>query len=522
MLRARWWWTTFFVAFFLLGAAWSVATPYEGVPDEDNHVIRAAGVWYGGFFPHPTAAVNTTGAYQPVPRGSVTGLNWPMHPDATANNITRQPSADHHIIWFGSAAGRYHPLYYVLVGWPERFWAGWGALIVARLVSALIISALLAWAVTIAIRYTRHSVALAGVLVTVTPLVMHLAGGVNPSGLEISSAILMFTALIPLVTRAGPPPRALVHTAGFAAVVLAQSRTPGPLWLLLTGIGLAILTPWGRLKELGRDTAVRWWLPFAALSAILSAAWTVKFQASQVVPSGASFTFWEALKLMIFSRWLEYVTGAIGVLSWGDAPLPAPTYIVWLVAIGGLVAALLVVGDRRQRWAGVVLGVLGFLVPSIVQAITAHRDGIVMQGRYLLPMLASVPILAGYALNLSPIPDRYARTIVRTAAVLLVPVHVFALEYALSRWTHGLVTTGSTPTMRLNITWGPWHPVAGLVPPFTLMILGSAALLAAVWWAARQTWAPPTAPGANQRPSAIPSPRQTVERDAPVGAPAAT
>ncbi len=284
MQRIRWWWTTFFVAFFLLGAAWAVATPYEGVPDEDMHVMRASGVWYGGFFPHPTAAAFTTGAYQPVPRGMVTVLDWRIDSTKTANLITRQPSADHHIVWAGTSAGRYHPLYYVLVGWPMRFWSGWAALLVARLTSALIIAALLAWAATIAIRYSRRSLALAGVLVAVTPLVLHLAGGVNPSGLEIASGILLFTALIPVVTRTGPPPRSLVHTAGFAAVVLAQARTPGPLWLLIGAVGLAVLTPWRRVKELARLTAVRVWVPLITLSAALSAAWTVKFHAAQVVP----------------------------------------------------------------------------------------------------------------------------------------------------------------------------------------------------------------------------------------------
>jgi hypothetical protein len=44
-LRHQWW--SAFVVFFVLAAAWSVATPLFASPDEPSHVVRAASLVRG-------------------------------------------------------------------------------------------------------------------------------------------------------------------------------------------------------------------------------------------------------------------------------------------------------------------------------------------------------------------------------------------------------------------------------------------------------------------------------------------
>jgi hypothetical protein len=355
-------------------------------------------------------------------------------------------------------------------------------------------------AATCAVRYSRRSVALAGVLIAATPLVLHLAGGVNPSSLEISAGIALFAALFPLVTQPGPVARPLVHAAGLSAVLLAQARTPGPLWLAILGLGLVVLTPWSRLRTLARDRAVRWWLGPIAIFAILSAVYTVAFKASEVVPSGASYTMWNAFKIMFTLDYLNYLVEAIGVLGWVDSPLPSPAYIVWLIALGGVVAAAFVGGHKRERWTIVLLGVLGFNILTLAQAYVASRSGLVMQGRYLWPILSSIPVLSGYLVSRFGLPDRIARSAVRSTVVFLVPIHLFALEFTLARWMHG-ESPGYPQAIHLNPFHGSWLPVDGLALPYALMILGVLAMIAVVWKATGRDSARGLPPDPATRPS---------------------
>ena len=49
-------WALAFLAFFLVGAAWAMASPYDGAPDEVRHIIRAACVVQGQIFPTPATS----------------------------------------------------------------------------------------------------------------------------------------------------------------------------------------------------------------------------------------------------------------------------------------------------------------------------------------------------------------------------------------------------------------------------------------------------------------------------------
>ncbi len=478
--RWRWLGAVAFLGFFLICVAWSLAMPDEGVPDEQQHIVRAAGVVNGGLLPVPTAAFLGTGAYQPVPRGLVLESCWPFHPATPASCVNHQPTGDRDLVWMPDAVGRYHPLYYLAVGWPTRFWSGWSALILGRLCSAAISAGLLAAAVVAATRHSRHGVAVLGVFAAATPVALNLAGGINPNGMEIAAAIALFAALFPLVRGAGPVPRGLVHQSGLAAVALAWTRTPGPLWLAISAVAVLIMTPRSGLRRLWRERPVRWWLAAAALASVGSAAWTLAYRSNEVIAGSGPMTAWDALKLDATKNWWNDVVEAVGLLSWRDLPLPAPAYLLWLLVAYGLVAGGILAGRRRDRWAMAALTGLTFLAPSLVQAQSAPRYGIVMQGRYLLPMLTALPILAGYLVSGSPLPGAACRFMLRAGALILLPLHLMVLWYALIRFTHGL-----TDPVHLNPFWGSWHPLAGTATPFLVMGAGTAVVLALAWRVSR-------------------------------------
>ena len=73
-------WAVSFAAFFLLGAAWALAMPYDGPPDELQHATRAYGVASGQIYAG-SANSRVITAKSLVPRGAGC-FRW--HTDVTA------------------------------------------------------------------------------------------------------------------------------------------------------------------------------------------------------------------------------------------------------------------------------------------------------------------------------------------------------------------------------------------------------------------------------------------------------
>jgi hypothetical protein len=196
-----------FLGFFLVFGAWAVAAPYDAPPDEVQHVIRAYGVLSGQIAPAPTSVKwgvnnNGAGAYQRVPEGLYHPARcWGFDPGKSA--ACQPPIGGGRLIDAPTSAGRYNPVYYAAVGLPLRIWPGWGGLVLSRLLSAALSAALLAWAFVTLIRWSRYGLMLAGLMAAATPMLAHLAGAVNPNGLEITAGIALFCGGIPLLL--GPP-----------------------------------------------------------------------------------------------------------------------------------------------------------------------------------------------------------------------------------------------------------------------------------------------------------------------------
>ena len=87
-----------------------------------------------------------------------------------------------------SYQARYPPLYFAVVGLPSYFRGSSVDIYLMRLVSALLSAIFLALALTAAVVYSTNRAMVVGLVVAATPMVFFLAGVVNPSGLEISSA----------------------------------------------------------------------------------------------------------------------------------------------------------------------------------------------------------------------------------------------------------------------------------------------------------------------------------------------
>lgn len=473
-------WLLAFLGFFLVIGAWSVAAPYDATPDEKEHVIRAAGVAAGQIVTEPSStAMKGGGAFQEVPNSLVRTNCFKHEPERSAACGT-DPGGDETVVEAGTGAGRYHPLYYILVGWPLALSPDWTGLLLARLITAALSAALLATALIDAMRWSRFRLMAAGALAATTPMVMHMASAVNPSGVEIAAGIAFFAAAIPLLFASGAGrSRTLLWHVGVAALALATLRTAGPLWLALSVVALLIPWRWQRLRELWQWRPVRWWTLTIGLATAACMTWTLIFKtnaASDVrVPQ---LSLGQSVRKVV-ERWDNYLAEMVGVTGWLDTYQLPPVYLIWHFATAALIIWGFVLAGRGGQIRLLAIAASGIVLPSLMQVVAMNIYGFIMQGRYLLPLLVGLPLLASFLIQQYGFPHDKSQTFVRMLAVLLLPLHLVVLAYTMVRWQRGLDPDGGFSA--LNPLSGEWQPPLGPIVPLLAATLGIILIGWLVW-----------------------------------------
>ncbi|MGK5740702.1 DUF2142 domain-containing protein [Micromonospora sp. URMC 103] len=471
-------WALALVAFFLVIFAWSMAAPYDGTPDERDHVVRGAGVAEGQIAPPPAAAKKGTGAFQTVPRGLVREQCWQFKPEVSAA-CAQPPGSDDTPTRAGSGAGRYFPLYYALVGAPLAVWPGWPGVLLARGISALLGAALLAGAYVALRNRTRTGLLLGALVAVATPMAVHMASAVNPNGLEIAAGIAFFSATIPLFLGDRSGTRNLVVLAGLSGLLLAVLRQTGPLLLATAFVAFAFPLRHSNLKVLIRRRAVLVWAAGIVVATLAALAWSIRQHSSYLGDySRGSLTTGQAL-LLEAERWRGYLDQIVGVTSWLDARMPYPPYLVWHLVAGGLLVLGLVMGNLLDRARLLVLLAGAVLVPSGLQVAMVNETGFITQGRYMLPLLCGVLIFAAWVAERRGFTPAQGRSYARLAVVTLLPVHLFCLAFTMVRWQNGLPRNLGLSS--LNPLRGDWHPVVGSLTPLLAATLGLVLLGWLVW-----------------------------------------
>jgi len=490
--RERWvppLWLKAFAGFFLLGGAWALAAPYEGTPDEADHVYRAVGIAHGEW-------IAEKGIWQNVPQSLLSPRCFAGKPTQPAN-CSREPGGDTSLKRVTTAAGRYNPVYYAVVGWPLRLWPNWTGILFARLLSAALVAALLGAALQSTARWSRFPLLGAGLLAATTPMTMHMAGAINPNALEIAAGTALFATLVPLLLdEAAEPRRAQLYLAGLAAVVLAIVRAFGPLWLVVA-IGV-LLVPSRRalFSRLRHNRAVLACGALAVLGFVAGVAWTLfaKTGKPEVVNVPGHFTFFEALRFELALRVGAYAQEMVGVMSWLDTPMPGWVYLVWWSVLGFFTLSVLAFGTWIDRWRIIALTAATFGIPVLLDAIEVNTYGFVSQGRYVLPIAVGIPTIAAFAISARDIlsPTR-AMTLTRTFVLLLLPLHLFCLGFTMVRWQSG--TAADLHAKSANPLAGAWHPPLGSLVPLLVACAGLVLLGFCYWRRGAQPESPPPAAG---------------------------
>jgi hypothetical protein len=495
-------WFGSFVIFAAFGVLWSLAAPLTTGPDETQQMIRAAAVVRGEWLGQQVGPPHTKADRWVVVPGTYRDLD--PYTICIGRHLLRPPACpplvdSSKLVRARTYVGRYPPLYYLLVGGPTLVTQDTTSVYAMRWMSVLFGSIFLSLAVALALLFAEASLVVLGVLIAATPLVLNLVSVVEPSGLEISAAICLWTCLaLMAIQPEGPPPKALLNGAGLSGVVFALTRTSSPEWVIgIVIVAIGVLMPFARIRRLWGVRAVRRWLAAVMTAAVAGLAWIFGFKAYLFVPKFRNMPvnagIWAILR-EVFVRDGLYLTNFAESFYPNDGQVGHPVEIVVPILLCLVVIAGLVFGNGRQRLVIVLLAVAALLLPFVVTVLTWRSDGLIWQGRYSMPFVVGLPIVAGTAIRgprfQAAVKGRAVSAAVTGVVVLSLLTQFVALYGALRRFSVG--PTGPLDLVFLSRTrWTPPLPAPVIAVAAIVVTLGGI-----LWFRllVRASWASPASP----------------------------
>lgn len=464
------------VGLALLGTAWVFSTPPGSAPDEPAQYLRALGISEGRWL----------GPREPLGPADLANLKtggWRAAQQAWIDHDRRgvvvpaslSPPGEPCIGSAGgggsctevSYTGDYSPLAYLLPAVGISAAHVWNtALLVSRVVSLLQVLAFLFLALILT--GPTPGWRTVGLLVASTPMVLFVGAMMNPNGLEIAANLAFIAALLKLRRDPGGFPgwAWIALIASGAVTILAWQLGPFfmvadiAVWAALMGIAglralFAIRGPHVLAAAATAAAAVGLFLAWGGTAGTLHS--TVTFASPISALHAGLGQLGPALK------------GAVGNFGVLNVPLPGLMIGCWWLAVILLFAAALWLGTRRERIALMLAAVLGLGFPVAFFAFSYRLSGFGIQGRYILPILAVAPMLAGDAID----GARSRRVEVRVAGLWRPCLVGFALFQLIAWWinAHHYAPSG------LLAGAGPWSPPLGWRLWLVVAIVGAAALV---------------------------------------------
>ena len=393
-------WPVTYLAFVALGACWVFSSPLGSGPDEIEHVVKAAGTvrgeWIGTAVAHHAAAFRwftVPGTYSWLGHQPICDRLSPALPAGCAPPLATSAR----VVRALSYVGRYPPAYPAAVGLPTVVSSSVASLWAMRLVGLVVCAGFTSAAVALAAAFGGPLV-VAGAVGSLTPSALYLSGVVHPDGVEIAASLLVWTALLLLARDEGAPRRLLVHAAGASAVAVVAVRATGPLWLAVAlVVAFALVAPPRRAREVLADRTARAWAVVVGVATAGQLVWMLAARDLAIVPVSSA----RRTTIQVLGAAVEHLPFVVGGLVAPNHPFvglpPAAVVAATWAGLAVVVGLGLWLGHAHDRLA--MAAVAGFcLVFPIVTIVADYRtDGIVWQGRQLLPVAIGLPLVAATA-----------------------------------------------------------------------------------------------------------------------------
>jgi len=448
-----------FLGMILMQSAWILALPpFRGI-DEVDHAYRAAAVGDGQWMPEFVPATDGRGDLLIVPKAIVKAAE----PVCASYEYTGRDNC-HAVEELGdgkvevaSAAARYNPVFYWMIGAPASEFEGAQSLYAMRIVGAVLCSLFLAlagWALTL---WTRTRWPLVALLLAMTPVAVYSTAIAAPNGIEMGAALAVWAALLGLTRNAGSKiERLLLYAAIPAAVVLAGVRTLGPLWLALILLSIVLLLGVKQTIQLARCHAVAVAVASAivGIALICSVWWTATAGANSLAtmdPERYSAPLLNSLKQV--PLWFFQ---SIAAFPTRNEQAPTLVYACGTLLILALVGVALGVADARLRIAIAGTFLVAVAVPFCLTLITYSRIGDSWQGRYGLPYSFGLMLVASLALEKSGFRHRLLGPVLVGGWLALITAHTVGV-------TMVLISERSESPLSGDPSWAtpaPWMVVA--------------------------------------------------------------
>ncbi len=470
-------WLGWFAAFLLIAAGWALVTPLDQVPDEADHVYRAAAVVHGEIFPHDVTYDHGTGAIVNVR----VGLMLPAYPGPCGTfprascSFASAPPGEVTVV---TGEGRMFPFYYALVGWPSLVSSDRTGWYLMRLDNAILCALLLATAAVVVMSLPRRPLVLAAaMLVGLTPEALALTGGVNSSALEAAAAVCYWAVLLALIHgNSALSRRLLVWIAVGATVVLSLTREYDWLWAAIAMILVLATATAEQWRSFLRSRVARVMLCVIAVAAGLTEIWSFRFKAYQVFPwRSAPLSLAAAVRAGVVQAPIQ-LRETLGFLGWDTISPPAAAGVCWALAV----AAVVVIGFATSRRAGLLVVAGVALVVAAPYAITVagslHPAIGEWLGRYTLPLAVGVPLLAVAGGRPAHAERRERRVVIVLASAIMILV---LCGQAAVYWHASTLFLTVPPRTPFVVAPGPTPQMDGLIGS-GLVVLGALGILASI------------------------------------------
>jgi MYXO-CTERM domain-containing protein len=300
---------------------------------------------------------------------------------------------------------------------------------------------------------------------------------------------LWCSALVLALERPVAPPRGLVAIVAVSACTTVLVRGLSPLWVAMTGLSVLALAERQAVLALVRRRSVQVAAGALVVAGALALAWILHAHTLDVLPSinpAPPQDGYGQLVVLTLDHTGRFLREMIGEFGWLDTPSPVGTLVAWYGALGLLVFAAAASARRRQV---MVLGLViaaAVIVPALISASQAHREGYVWQGKDGLPFAVGVPLVAAELVGLSGLLEPVRRRLTGFVAGALALASVAAYVGALRRYAVGIYGP-------LDFLPGRWRPPLGSVTLVVAGVLAAAAAAVLLTFLAGTRPAPPDA-----------------------------